>query len=1053
MAPKTFGFGVADSDLNKLGTRGGLGAVYYNDKIHGGPHFSQTLDVEASDTDGRHYGITIIFHKLSSGYMNGEAKYLGYEGIPNAVVAELDLFSDSTLGDCPGRSVSFHLCPTSTCTSQENENSHQECLSNNITFVKDNLFKVTIEVEYKNQVLSLTLNGQNYLSIKKNLDLFFSSGVYIGSTSDYTGMAELVIKDSYSCVSTLDSYVLEFFTSEKKETLDKSKIHNGIFIEAHLSFKSLEGITYNYSHISFSSDLQSTCGVISPVQFREQDSSSVFFLLSECYKVGEHTITGTVTLGESSISIDESFTVLPDNLKSFENFRLITDCNNEVINNNRMIINCEELGHSNTLKGASYELQFLLSPMDLECNLSNANLKYFKGNLHFRDYYGKDLPYTMEKQGEEILMTTTIPSHGGTYSFYSRYLKGYHDNKVLITLSSNKLDAFNLDCFFEGHEKRDVPKIIKGTEFNYVCRIKESEGRAISNSRLFAVMDKIKCDARILDDNMESIQAQNYDGLKGAFKCTVSKEHTQEINAFSMSAYYINEENEKVYFFTDKTQYIITAVPNSFDNLRYYYFDDFNTITKISRSRYGNKLGLTIDKMVCVDFLHEGISLGSIGYPYEMYEGSYLKGKIKSITLKPSDSETANLMMRPHMLGLLECVMFDIHDTDFFTRNITDYEVELTLPLTAANDSWKLFIANPIDMYFQNIFYHAYGDKLKLISADDSIEVFVEVRDINDKCISLDQEVSPKLHLLIEGPENREFSMEVIDNPKQEEQTEEDADTDTEEECQEVYKMVYEESQGYFKAGHYMVKVLDKETLSESIPYTHTVIPGAINYEKFQFKWTDGKEATTNIIKELVVLAYDSHDNLALSAELENFTVLVSLRGEPCVEGKDFDVSQMKEDGNIHNYFHFYKTGTFTVNFTYHGFTLKQSESIEISPSACDNTYPYVGRYYAQGLSLGQETKIPMICADKYNNRVITGGADFSVNFIKIDDEFTHNNYNYDYKEKKYKISEETIKGDVVDNNDGSYFLSFYPDRKGLYLVDISLNGEQHIEEFEIRIQ
>lgn len=103
--------------------------MYFNPRIFLGPRFQIHLNVAlnaGNSSDWAFDGFTIIITK-QHGYIEsgGYGGSIGYWNIPNAVVAELDLWTNWEYYDVSDNSVSIHECTSSRCLPYENHQAAQ----------------------------------------------------------------------------------------------------------------------------------------------------------------------------------------------------------------------------------------------------------------------------------------------------------------------------------------------------------------------------------------------------------------------------------------------------------------------------------------------------------------------------------------------------------------------------------------------------------------------------------------------------------------------------------------------------------------------------------------------------------------------------------------------------------------------------------------------------------------------------------------------------------------------------------------------------------------
>jgi len=185
----------------------GPGALWYNNPIVIHPRFELRLKViinKKGCKDGLSWamdGFTIILTKSKDQYLGGGGENLGYDGIYNALVTEIDLFQNQ--GDIGSNSVSIHRCYNNYCRSTEGSNTSQANLPFNYDKCREMVYDVYIQ--YKNKVFSVFVNDSPVISSSESLLDNFDGWAYMGFSGFFRGyVRELFIdQSSFFCLDTI----------------------------------------------------------------------------------------------------------------------------------------------------------------------------------------------------------------------------------------------------------------------------------------------------------------------------------------------------------------------------------------------------------------------------------------------------------------------------------------------------------------------------------------------------------------------------------------------------------------------------------------------------------------------------------------------------------------------------------------------------------------------------------------------------------------------------------------------------------------------------------
>lgn len=113
----------------------GLGSLWYNQRVAYYPRFELNLQVTINPYGGSTgqaiEGFSIMFTSNTNQYMAGDGPQMGYWGITNAFVVEVDLNYNPEFSDSYSTSVSLHTCfDGNSCNSYENSNTIQKNIPN-----------------------------------------------------------------------------------------------------------------------------------------------------------------------------------------------------------------------------------------------------------------------------------------------------------------------------------------------------------------------------------------------------------------------------------------------------------------------------------------------------------------------------------------------------------------------------------------------------------------------------------------------------------------------------------------------------------------------------------------------------------------------------------------------------------------------------------------------------------------------------------------------------------------------------------------------------------
>jgi len=167
---------------------------------------------------------------------------LGYHGIYDALVTEIDLFQNS--GDISSNSVSIHRCYKQFCESTEGASTFQA----NLPFAYDRCREMVYDVyiQYNNGILNVFLNDSHLISSYENLLDKFDGFAFFGLSGFFWGFQRelLISPGSYWCVDQITD--IYFDTKVNDITISNNNLPTnipaGAPIEVIAKFSDIEGL-------------------------------------------------------------------------------------------------------------------------------------------------------------------------------------------------------------------------------------------------------------------------------------------------------------------------------------------------------------------------------------------------------------------------------------------------------------------------------------------------------------------------------------------------------------------------------------------------------------------------------------------------------------------------------------------------------------------------------------------------------------------------------------------------------------------------------------------
>jgi len=157
-------------------------------------------------------GFTIMLSKTKD-YLGDGGSNLGYSGIYDALVTEVDLFQNP--GDISHNSVSIHRCYKEYCKWEEGPNTFQA----NLPFGYDKCREMVYNVDmiYFDGVLTVYVNGVYSISTIENFLDKFDGHAYLGFSGFFWGYQRemLISPESYWCVDQINDVYFDTKVTSK----------------------------------------------------------------------------------------------------------------------------------------------------------------------------------------------------------------------------------------------------------------------------------------------------------------------------------------------------------------------------------------------------------------------------------------------------------------------------------------------------------------------------------------------------------------------------------------------------------------------------------------------------------------------------------------------------------------------------------------------------------------------------------------------------------------------------------------------------------------------
>ena len=258
-------------------------------------------------------------------------------------------------------------------------------------------------------------------------------------------------------------------------------------------------------------------------------------------------------------------------------------------------------------------------------------------------------------------------------------------------------------------------------------------------------------------------------------------------------------------------------------------------------------------------------------------------------------------------------------------------------------------------------------------------------------------------------------------------------------ECDNEYEIITTAQDKYIYAGNYIIKVYANS--KQIAQYNQVCLP--LGYSLFYLQYTfDPDHIPVTDTAKFTITGTDMYGN-ELNDALSN-----DLEIELSLDGKIVDSSEYEKDkyegkfGKLDFELDVHKAGSYQLHMYYKGeeiTTVNDGQPLPIFtfvPGPCraeDNSHFDLTQL--DGIVTSKEVSFTFQCYDIYNNIITKGGEEFYVSSnLYVDTGSTEING-----------------GDLKDNNNGTYTISFIPDYAGTYVFNIFIDDEKYGEEISVK--
>ena len=342
-------------------------------------------------------------------------------------------------------------------------------------------------------------------------------------------------------------------------------------------------------------------------------------------------------------------------------------------------------------------------------------------------------------------------------------------------------------------------------------------------------------------------------------------------------------------------------------------------------------------------------------------------------------------------------------------------------------------IITDIDFYRTQII----SNNKERIYVGEYLDMKLYIFDKKGECFDDKTDYSDKFKIVVTGPLNSNKQSKIIYVVKK-------ISGVMEEECNNEYQIIIIEEEKYKYAGNYIIKVYGNDELIAQYNQVCIAKDYVLFFLDYEF---DPNHISVYETTRFTITGTDEYLN-----KIENFPLIDDITIDLSLNGVMVNKEEYEKEkyeiilGELHYNLDVHKAGKYQLHMYY-----KENEVKVVNidlPLPILNFFP--GPCYAEnntnfnlstidGFVTEKPVSFKFQCYDKYYNKIIKGGEDFSVTgHILIDND----NINLNNVE-------------INDNTDGTYSISFIPNYPGKYIISIFNKNEKYGEDvsllFEIK--
>ena len=258
-------------------------------------------------------------------------------------------------------------------------------------------------------------------------------------------------------------------------------------------------------------------------------------------------------------------------------------------------------------------------------------------------------------------------------------------------------------------------------------------------------------------------------------------------------------------------------------------------------------------------------------------------------------------------------------------------------------------------------------------------------------------------------------------------------------ECNNEYEIISTINDKYIYAGNYIIKVNANEKLIAQ--YNQVCLP--LGYSLFYLHYDfDPDHISVTETAKFSITGTDMYGNQLTDALYDDLEIELSLGGET-VNSTEYEKEKYEiKLGELNYELDVHKANSYQLHIIYKGEEVKTVNdgqplpifTFEPGPCRSDDLSNF-DLSSLDGIVTQKTVSFSFQCFDIYKNKITKGGEQFLVSSsLYIDAGSTDING-----------------GDIVDNKDGTYTISFVPDYPGTYIFDIFIDDENYGEEISIK--